>query len=204
VRLSAGRAIGPTIELQNVGSMTRPTPLHSVRMMEPSKITPIECDLSCSQCGYNLKGLDRGQCPECGLLFDLEELREFHAKADARMYDLYLRTIAMMLVIMVGTGVLSVVMQFIGYADQAGPRSRAWIVHNLPAPLHYIITTVAIPLVSFVGLLTILIWKYVKETKRSWKSNSWITRRVSPLLVFAVTLMMFQCGFLYGCATLGD
>jgi hypothetical protein len=43
-------------------------------------------DVPCPKCGYNLKGLDIGTCPECGFGFDAEslryELRVKHATRD--------------------------------------------------------------------------------------------------------------------------
>ncbi len=32
-------------------------------------------DVLCARCGYNLRGLDTGHCPECGIEFDPEDLR---------------------------------------------------------------------------------------------------------------------------------
>ncbi len=36
----------------------------------PSEATPIEGDLLCPRCGYNLRGLLANRCPECGVGFD--------------------------------------------------------------------------------------------------------------------------------------
>ena len=40
----------------------------------PSDPPPIDSDLFCPECGYNLRGLTGGRCPECGREFDLASL----------------------------------------------------------------------------------------------------------------------------------
>lgn len=173
-------------------------------MSEPLKNSEICNNLVCRACGYSLKGLERRQCPECGTHFDPAELRTFYATSETRIFALYMRTISMMMAAMFGTTLLSIAIQALAYADQKGPRSREWIVHNLPAPFHYIVATVAIPLALFGVSLLVLMGRYFKETKRTRNSNSWIVRRVSPLLLFAVILIMVQLGCVYTCATIGD
>jgi len=54
---------------------------------------PEPCDVSdqrCPVCGYNVRGLPSLTCPECGIEFSIDELRNKHRKRSFNMMTLYI------------------------------------------------------------------------------------------------------------------
>ena len=44
-------------------------------------------DVECARCGYNLRGLERSRCPECGLEFDWEEVLNPNLRPHPYLYE---------------------------------------------------------------------------------------------------------------------
>jgi hypothetical protein len=68
-------------------------------MMILSEAASPQLDLHCPQCGYNLRGIESGQCPECGLAVDRAAFAESQLPGSHRRrigyIRGYLRTLAM-------------------------------------------------------------------------------------------------------------
>lgn len=167
-------------------------------------ISETDEDLHCEECGYNLRGLSRRRCPECGCTFDVDELRLGPDAAAHSWRATWSRAAPLTVLAMCGSFGMSAVIQAFGYSDRTGPGSREWIVHNLLAPWHYILATVVVPSTAFGVVVITLLGKVVQSTKRMGLSGSLVIVRITALSFLAFALLAFQFSCLHTCATIGD
>jgi hypothetical protein len=168
------------------------------------QLDQIDEDLPCRNCSYNLRGLVRERCPECGTHFDIAELRRYYASLSAISFFTLNRMLGWLILAMSLTGLLSILIQSLAYSDRTGPRSREWIVHNLPAPVHYIAATVMIPAACFCACLIVRLKIFANRSQRLRKPNQWISRRIMVFSFLAFVALVLQLSCLYTCATIGD
>jgi hypothetical protein len=160
--------------------------------------------LFCVRCGYDLHGLVHGVCPECGAQFDPKKLRANYAHLLRWWHTKLVLDFLYGLCLLPFCTALSVAIQLLRYSARTGPRSREWIVHNLPAPFHYIFWSVGIPgFLLFIAFALIFIrrlqiYKHAHMTKHMRLRASMIVG-----LCFSAILLA-QCSCLYRIATLGD
>lgn len=158
----------------------------------------------CEFCGYDLRGLDRCRCPECGTDFDLDELRARQAAMQRASWTRFALHVGYAIGLMFACTVLSIAIQQVAYSARTGPRSREWIVHNLPAPAHYLCATVYFPEAMLVAGFTYLLLRYLR---RGFVKTSMISAHWQTVMMFLIVLafgLLAQLGCLFEIATMGD
>jgi len=124
-----------------------------------------EQDVTCPNCGYNLRGLSASKCPECGSAPDIHEIRP---NTKVPWYDLFLPFWISLVMIFLGAGMFL----WYNFPTQLLPNRRGLVLAS-------VLASTLIPLVLLIGFRS---WPALQKPGTKGRIHAWIY--TSPASVF--------------------